>query len=172
MFLLRSSYSKYSAKYLRKSHDVDSIDMFFHRHFSLKSCFLSQYDSILPCPPFHIFIRFVFSQQSSAAGFPEKCLQLRYFLVLCVQLPLWHFLKIFFSVHFKLNSKRLYLSFLDISFLSSRLKVWGGLWLKLYLQYRLELTCNQDLRVICTCLSGKLKNSYVYMKIAEIKITV
>ncbi|XP_019330328.1 PREDICTED: protein salvador homolog 1 [Aptenodytes forsteri] len=38
--------------------------------------------------------------------------------------------------------------------MNTRLKVWGGLWLKLYLQYRLELTCNQDLRVICTCLSG------------------
>lgn len=74
------------------------------------------------------------------------------------------FLENFFFVHFKLNSKRLYLSFLDISFLSSRLKVWGGLWLKLYLQYRLELTCNQDLRVICTCLSGKLKK---FLRVCE-----
>ena len=80
--------------------------------------------------------------------------------------------KLFLVSVSNLTLKKLYLSFLDISFLSSRLKFWGGLWLKLYLQYRLELTCNQDLRVICTSLSGKLKNSYVYMKIAEIKIAV
>lgn len=42
--------------------------------------------------------------------------------------------------------------------------------MKLYLQCRLELTCNQDLRVICTCVSGKLNHSSVSMKIAELDI--
>lgn len=84
---------------------------------------------------------------SNLGGFQKKIRCSSYFLILYILLPLWHFLIFifFYSVHFKLNFKRLYLSFLDISFLSSRLKVWGGLWLKLYLQYRLELTCNQDL---------------------------
>lgn len=36
-----------------------SSAMSFHRHSSLKSCFLSHCASLLPCSPFHIFIKFV-----------------------------------------------------------------------------------------------------------------
>lgn len=162
-FLLTSSYSKRLAKYLSKFHDFSKAA--FRRHSSLKSCFLSLHDSIL-----HIFI-FSFSldlfliNKLALVVFLRNVFQLFPSFVCSatsVQFLDFFYLIFFPSVHVKLNSKRLYLSFLDISFLSSRLKVLGGLWLKLYLQYRLELTCNQDLRVICTCLCGKLNNSCVY----------
>lgn len=66
MVLLRSSYPKDAAESSRKSPgfpavDVDSVGVFFHRHFSLQCCFLSWYDPVLPCPPFPILLMFGFN---------------------------------------------------------------------------------------------------------------